>query len=153
MGAPIAVFDSVEPLRILRSSPLWRDNQMHIIQVDRVSINHAGRVIFRNLSWPIGDRDRVGLVGPNGAGKSSLLKAINNEIQPDGGTIVRMRGVTVGYLPQEVRLTPGRTLLDEAMIAPPELAQGEAELARIEAQLSDPMVYNQSDALARALNR
>jgi ATP-binding cassette, subfamily F, member 3 len=126
---------------------------MHIVQVDRVSINHAGRVIFRDLSWPIGDRDRVGLVGPNGAGKSSLLKAINNEIQPDGGTIVRMRGVTVGYLPQEVRLTPGRTLLEEAMIAPPELAQVEADLARIEEQLSDPAVYNQPDALARALNR
>ncbi len=47
---------------------------MHIINVDRITINHAGRVIFRDLSWAIGDRDRVGLVGPNGAGKSSLLK-------------------------------------------------------------------------------
>ncbi|MCC7449840.1 MAG: ABC-F family ATP-binding cassette domain-containing protein [Anaerolineae bacterium] len=126
---------------------------MHIIQVDRITINHAGRIIFKQLSWTIGDRDRVGLVGPNGAGKSSLLKAIIGELQPDAGTITRMRGVTVGYLPQEVRLTPGCTLIDEAMIPPPELAQVEAALARIEASLSDPAVYNDPDALARALDR
>ncbi len=126
---------------------------MHIIQLDRITINHAGRVIFSDLSWAIGDRDRVGLVGPNGAGKSSLLKAIIGEVQPDVGTITRMRGVSVGYLPQEVWLTPGRILIDEAMIPPPELAQVEASLARIEASLSEPAVYDQPDALARALNR
>jgi ABC-type molybdenum transport system ATPase subunit/photorepair protein PhrA len=53
---------------------------MHIIQLDRIAVNHAGREIFRDLSWSIGDRDRVGLVGPNGAGKSSLLKAIVGEV-------------------------------------------------------------------------
>jgi ATP-binding cassette, subfamily F, member 3 len=126
---------------------------MHIVQVDRITINHAGRVIFRDLSWVIGDQDRVGIVGPNGAGKSSLLKAIHGDIQPDSGAIVRMRGVSVGYLPQDVRLTQGRTLLEEAMIPPRELAQVEAELARIESLLSDPAVYNDPDSLGRAMNR
>ncbi|HEX3052816.1 MAG TPA: ATP-binding cassette domain-containing protein, partial [Aggregatilineaceae bacterium] len=65
---------------------------MHIIQLDHLTINHAGREIFRDLTWAIGDRDRVGLVGPNGAGKSSLLKAIMGEVIPDSGSIVRMRG-------------------------------------------------------------
>ena len=106
---------------------------MHIIQLDRITINFAGREIFRDLSWAIGDRDRVGLVGPNGAGKSSLLKAIMGEVQPDQGTIVRMRGVRAGYLPQDVTLTPDSTVLEEAMIPPPRLAQVEAELSRIEA--------------------
>src|SRR5512139_3677423 len=100
---------------------------MHIIQLDRIAINYAGREIFRDLSWSIGDRDRVGLVGPNGAGKSSLLKAIIGEIQPEAGAIVRMRGVSVGYLPQEIQLAAGRTLLEEALLPPPDLAQVEAE--------------------------
>src|SRR5205814_7247890 len=106
-----------------------------------------------DLSWVIGDQDRVGIVGPNGAGKSSLLKAIHGDIQPDGGAIVRMRGVSVGYLPQDVQLMPGRTLLDEAMTPPPELAQIEAELTRIETLLADPAVYEKPNALDRALGR
>jgi len=126
---------------------------MHIIQLNHVTVNYAGRVIFRDLTWAIGDRDRVGLVGPNGSGKSSLLKVIMGEVQPDEGAAVRARGVSVGYLPQDIHLTPGRTLIEEAMTLPPDLAQIEAELARIEAQLSDPVIYNNAEILGRVLDR
>jgi len=126
---------------------------MHVIQLDHITINYAGRVIFTDLSWAIGDRDRVGLVGPNGAGKSSLFKAITGEVIPDAGTVTRARGVTVGYLPQDVTLTPGRTVLDEALDPPSALAEVDARLARLEAQLADPDVYTDPDALARTLDR
>lgn len=124
---------------------------MHIIYIDRITINHAGRVIFRDLSWVIGDRDRVGLVGPNGAGKSSLFKAIVSEVIPDAGTITRQRGVRVGYLPQEVEFTSACTLLEEVSRLPPELARLETELAQVEVQLGDPVVYSNADRLARTL--
>src|SRR5258706_13059618 len=126
---------------------------MHIIQIDRITINHAGRVILRDLSWTIGDHDRVGLVGPNGAGKSSLFKALVGELQVDDGAITRMRGVTVGYLPQVVKLTTGRTVIEEAMTLSPDLARVEKELTRINAQLGDPAVYNDANALSRTLER
>jgi ATP-binding cassette subfamily F protein 3 len=128
-----------------------REQHMHIIHIDRITVNHAGREIFHDLSWVIGDRDRVGLVGPNGAGKSSLLRAVAGLYQPDAGSISIQRGIHVGYLPQDVHLTPGRTLLEEAMIPPPELAEVEAELARIEAALNDPAVYGDEQKLARKL--
>ncbi len=124
---------------------------MHIIQINNVTINHDGRVIFKELNWVIGDRDRVGLIGPNGAGKSSLLRAVAGEYQPDAGTIVRMRGISVGYLPQTVTLTAGRTLIEVAMALPPALAQVEGELAQIEAQLADPAVYDDESALVRVM--
>ncbi|MCC7207750.1 MAG: ABC-F family ATP-binding cassette domain-containing protein [Anaerolineae bacterium] len=125
---------------------------MHIIQIDRLTINHAGREIFRDLSWAIGDRDRVGLVGPNGVGKSSLFRAIMGLVTPDSGAITRMRGVRVGYLPQEVVLPPG-ALLDAAFSMPPELAEVETQLARVEAELGKPEVYGDPDRLARWLAR
>ena len=126
---------------------------MHILHLDRIAINHAGRVIFHDLSWAIGDHDHIGLIGPNGAGKSSLLKALMGEVQVDSGTITRMNGVRVGYLPQEVQLRPGKTLLEEALKLPPALESIEAELARLEARLADPDVYNNANALTRVLAR
>jgi len=126
---------------------------MHIINIDRITISHAGREIFSDLSWAIGDRDRVGLVGPNGIGKSSLLKAVAGDVTPDAGFISIQRGIRVGYLPQDVTLTPGAALWQVARTPPPDLAAAEAELTRIEAALADPAVYNDESKLARMLTR
>ncbi|MBI1256804.1 MAG: ATP-binding cassette domain-containing protein [Chloroflexi bacterium] len=124
---------------------------MHILHVNNIEVNHAGRLIFKDLSWVIGDKDRIGLIGPNGAGKSSLLRAIAGVYQPDAGNVARMRGIRVGYLPQQVTLTEGLSLLDEAMLLPPALAEVEDELTRIEAKLSDPTVYNDENTLAQVM--
>ena len=126
---------------------------MHIINLDHVTINHAGRVIFEDLSWAIGDKDRIGLVGPNGAGKSSLLKAITGEVVPDTGSIVLLRGTTYGYLPQLVERLPGQTLLQAASVPPPDLAEVEARLAKYESQLGDPAIYEDERKLARVLDQ
>lgn len=126
---------------------------MIIINVDHLTINHAGRDIFRDLSWAIDSRERTGLVGPNGAGKSSLMRALAGEHIPDGGTINVQRGVRVGYLPQQVDLPAGGTLWNEARQPPPELAAVEAELNRIEASLATPAVYGDEARLNRALTR
>jgi len=124
---------------------------MQIVQLNGVSVNYAGRQIFHGLSWSLGDRDRVGLVGPNGSGKSSLLKLIAGVTLPDEGVVTRMRGVTIGYLPQQITLTSGNRLIDEAMRLPPELAQVEGALNAVETQLASPDVFNDPDRLARAL--
>ncbi len=126
---------------------------MHIINIDHLIINHAGREIFRDLSWAISDRERTGLVGPNGAGKSSLMKALAGVYHPDGGTITALKGIRVGYLPQEIELTSGRSLWEEARTPPPELAAVEAELTKIETSLADPAVYGDEGKLTRALAR
>ena len=64
---------------------------MQILRVNKVSVNFAGREIFRDLSWEIGDRDRIALVGPNGAGKSTLLE----------GAAGRCRGRARAYLARD----------------------------------------------------
>ncbi|HYO87627.1 MAG TPA: ABC-F family ATP-binding cassette domain-containing protein, partial [Candidatus Limnocylindrales bacterium] len=115
-----------------------------------LTVNHAGREIFHDLTWAIGARDKIGLVGPNGAGKSSLIKAITGEIIPVQGTITAMRGVSVGYLAQEVCL-PAGTLFEAACVPSPELADALAQAAALEARLGDPAVYNNAEALQAVL--
>lgn len=126
---------------------------MHIVNINHIGVNLGGYQVFNDLTWVIGDRDRVGLVGPNGVGKSTLMKIIAGKIAPDTGDVVKMRGVTIGYLPQEVTLPDGDCLLSVAMIPPPRLAQVEAEIDTLEQQLGLPEVYEDGDRLAGVMDR
>lgn len=125
---------------------------MIAINLDHIAINFAGRQIFASLDWEIHDDRCAGLVGPNGCGKSTLLKIIAGELTPDAGNVFRAKGLTVGYLPQDVTLDPDRTVWQEALTASPHIAQLELELDRVESRLGDPSVYGEEKALARALD-
>ena len=126
---------------------------MHILHVSSVTVQFAGRELYRGLSWALGDRDRVGLVGPNGAGKSTMLKLLLGDIEPDKGHISRQKGIRLGYLPQDIELPPDKTLIEMAMIKPRELIEVEARLDTMEAQLADPAVYGDARRLANVLER
>lgn len=124
---------------------------MHLIHLDRITANYAGREIFRDLALTIGDRDRTGLVGPNGAGKSTLLRLIAGDLSPEAGYISHHNKVHIGWLQQDVSLPPGETLLSAALVLPPRLADCEARLAEVEARLANPAVYGDEVALTRTL--
>lgn len=124
---------------------------MIILRLDNVSYTHPDGPGVQNLSWAIADDARLGFVGPNGAGKSTILKLLTGELTPAVGFVVTAKGAHVGYLPQEVRLDPARSVLAEAMTASSRLAAIEADLERIAKDLGDPAVYSDERSLARAL--
>ncbi len=125
---------------------------MHIVTLHHLTVNFFGREIFRDLTWAIGDRARVGLVGPNGAGKSSLLRAIAGELTPESGQVIRARGLRVGFLPQDIVLPPQQTVLEAASQPDAEIPALEAELARLDTQLGEPAIYGDERALQRVLD-
>ena len=86
-----------------------------MIQLDDISKAFGGQPLFREVTWRIGERERVGLVGPNGAGKTTLCRILAGLDDPDTGQVSRPRGVTVGYLPQEVAGAAAGSVLAEAL--------------------------------------
>ncbi|MFC3197219.1 ABC-F family ATP-binding cassette domain-containing protein [Parapedobacter deserti] len=74
---------------------------MSILSTERLGHSYHDRWLFRNLHFGLQRGDRIALVGPNGAGKSSLLRALAGELDPVEGTVVRERGVRIGFLSQD----------------------------------------------------
>ena len=72
-------------------------------------------MLFRDVDWDIGDRERIGLVGPNGAGKTTLCRILAGVDDPDTGQVSLPRSVTVGYLPQEAAGSASGSVLAEAL--------------------------------------
>jgi len=108
-----------------------------VIQLSALSKSFGDRVLLDNVTWQIDDRERVGLSGPNGAGKTTLLKMLAGIDDPDGGTIVKPAGLTIGYLPQDGLSYTGRTLRQEASLAFKPLLDMKAEIAALEERLGD----------------
>jgi ATP-binding cassette subfamily F protein 3 len=122
------------------------------ISISNATLILGAKALFRSLNWEIQHDQRIGLVGPNGAGKSSLLKLIIGEHSPEpGGQVIRARGVTIGYLPQQPELEMSQTALQSALQGNPRLWQVLAELEQIETRLGLPAVYENPSALERAL--
>jgi ATP-binding cassette, subfamily F, member 3 len=108
-----------------------------VIQLSSLSKSFGDRVLLDAVTWQIDDRERVGLSGPNGAGKTTLLKMLAGIDEPDGGTIVKPAGLTIGYLPQDGLVYSGRTLREEASLAFKPLLDMKAEIAALEDRLGD----------------
>ena len=123
------------------------------ITVSNATLILGAHTIFRDLNWEVQHDQKIGLIGPNGAGKSSLLKLIIGEHAPEkGGTVIKAKGVTLGYLPQQPEFDPERTAISLALEGNTRVAEIDAELQRVEARLGDPEVYNNPKALERALD-
>jgi ATP-binding cassette subfamily F protein 3 len=88
-----------------------------MIDLSRISLQFNGKYLFHDLNFKINSGDKISLVGANGTGKSSLLKIIKGDLQPESGKILKQKGLTVGYLPQDNVTHSGKTLLDEAKSA------------------------------------
>ena len=123
-----------------------------LINLDDISVNLGGRVIFEGLDWEIQNRQRVGLVGPNGAGKSTVMKLISEELEQDAGNIYRKPNLTYARLPQEPEMASGRTILEEAMTSMADLNAVEQRMNKLEAQMGDPDVYENPKKLERVMN-
>jgi len=123
-----------------------------MITINNLSIHFIGTNLFDEVSFVVGDKERVGLVGKNGAGKTTLLNILSGQLQPQTGNIVITSGYKIGYLPQEMNLLADKTVWEEAMTAFVEVKQLEQQINTLTQQIADITDY-QSKEYEQLLNR
>jgi ATP-binding cassette subfamily F protein uup len=83
---------------------------MNVIDITGLDKSYGHRTVISGATLAVGEGEKVGVIGRNGCGKSTLLRILAGLEGPDGGTLVRKRGLVAAYLPQEPELEPGRTI-------------------------------------------
>ncbi len=88
-----------------------------MIDVRKLDLSFGDRYLFKDLSFQLGDKEKICLAGPNGCGKTTLLKVMCGEQQTDGGQIIRSSSVKIGYLRQHLGEDYGATVYESALQA------------------------------------
>jgi len=104
---------------------------------EKLSLWFGDRCIVDELDLRVAEHDRIGLVGPNGSGKSTLLKLLAGEQAPDGGKVTLRKGLRLGYLPQDLVVGGGKTLIDFVLSSVPGRAELDRQLADVERELDE----------------
>ena len=113
-----------------------------MISIEGLTVEFGGFTLLDGLAFVVNNKDRIALVGKNGAGKSTLLKILAGLQQPTRGTVSVPRETTIGYLPQPMQLEDTRTVREEAEQAFAHIHETEAEIDRINRELSERTDYD-----------
>ncbi|MDR0891753.1 MAG: ABC-F family ATP-binding cassette domain-containing protein [Mediterranea sp.] len=82
------------------------------LQIDQLTKSFGDLVLFQNITFGIGEGQRVGLIAKNGSGKTTLLNIIAGREGYDSGDIVFRRDLRVGYLEQDPRYPKQLSVLE-----------------------------------------
>ena len=116
-----------------------------MITVDGLTVEFGGTTLFKDISFQINEKDRIALMGKNGAGKSTLLKIIAGVRKPTRGSISVSKDCVVAYLPQHLMTEDGRTVFDETCQAFAHLHEIQAEIDRINNELTTRTDYESDE--------
>ncbi len=106
-----------------------------ILSVTNVTKSFGDDVILKDITFHVGDQEKVAVVGINGAGKSTLLEIIVGNMDPDEGSVTLAKGKTIGYLAQYQETFGDRTLFGEVMEAKRDVVEMEQTIRTMEAQM------------------
>lgn len=116
-----------------------------MITINGLSVHFPGGYLFRDISFVVGNRDRIGLVGKNGAGKSTLMKVMAGKQEYESGSVVISAGQTIGYLPQEMVPSSQVSVLEEALTAFDVLNRMEKTLEQLSIKIAESTDYESKE--------
>lgn len=112
-----------------------------MLSIENLTVEFGGFTLLDRISFVLNRNERVALAGKNGAGKSTLLKIMAGLQQPSGGVVSLPKGVSIGYLPQQMKLSDSRTVREEASLAFSHLQKMEKELEQLHTEMAERTDY------------
>jgi len=118
-----------------------------MVSVQNLSVSFGSFDLLTNISFLINDQDRIGLAGKNGSGKSTLLNVIAGIRSPTSGQVDMSKNVTIGYLPQQIKVNDTTTIMNEAIGAFAEIKELSGEIERCSAEIATRNDYESAEYL------
>lgn len=85
---------------------------MKTLRADGLTSTYGEKTLFKDVSFIINEKDRIGLIGTNGSGKTSLLNVISGITSPEAGEITKPSDYSIGFLKQQPDLDEEKTIMD-----------------------------------------
>ncbi|MFO0813500.1 MAG: energy-dependent translational throttle protein EttA [Gemmatales bacterium] len=87
-------------------------SERYIFTIDNLTKRYDKREVLKDIQLAFYPGAKIGVIGSNGSGKSTLLRIMALEDKDFMGEARPEDGLTIGYVPQEPMLTPGKTVLE-----------------------------------------
>ena len=116
-----------------------------MISIEGPKVEFGIKPLFSDVSFVINQRDRIALVGKNGAGKSTMLKILCGIQKPTSGVIAVPNDITIGYLPQVMKLQDDTTVREEARKAFGSITALKEKVDKLNSRLMSRTDYESDD--------
>jgi sulfate-transporting ATPase len=103
----------------------------YIFNITHLTKHYGKKEVLKDINLNFYPGAKIGVIGANGSGKSTLLKIMAGEDTDFMGEAWAEKGATIGFVPQEPRLTAGKTVLEnieEAVLHIRELLRRQEEI-------------------------
>ena len=85
-----------------------------VLSIESLGKRFDSQVLFHDISFEIKRGEHVAIIGDNGTGKTTLLKILNQVVEPDSGSFTLGSKVQIGYYDQEHHVLHNeKTIFDE----------------------------------------
>jgi ABC superfamily ATP binding cassette transporter domain protein len=82
------------------------------LDIQNLTKSFGSQILFKNISFSVGEGQKVGLVAKNGTGKTTLLEILSDHEGYDEGNIIYRNDIRISYLKQIPEFNPEESVLD-----------------------------------------
>ena len=119
---------------------------INYLQVENLTKSYGDLVLFDNISFTIGEGQRIALIGRNGSGKTPLLNILAGKDTADSGTITPRRDLRIAYLEQNPEYAADLTVLEACFRSDNPALRA---IAAYEQAVADPAQDGLQEAMSR----
>ena len=126
---------------------------MLLLSVRDLRKHYVAEPVLDGVTFDLRGGERVSLVGPNGAGKTTLMRILVGDEEADAGELEVPAGVSIGYLEQQPKFDPHKTVWQEAQDAFADALAMIAESEKLAQEIAHSNDPQEHDRLGQKFDR